>query len=73
MLGQTQVIGSKFGIFGVFRWVHSLILVKKTGFSRVRSSVLMDLGQGLVRFLADQVQSSGFLEWFQKRLMFGFK
>ena len=32
VLGQTQFVGSKFGIFGGFGWVHSSILVDGPGF-----------------------------------------
>ena len=48
-------MGSKFGNFGGFGWVRSLILVKKPGF-----------GPGFGPFLAEQVQSSGFLELFER-------
>ena len=38
MLGQTQFVGSEFGIFGGFGWVRSSVLVGEPGFGRVRSS-----------------------------------
>ena len=36
VLGQTQFLGSEFGIFGGFGWVHSSVLVGEPGFERVR-------------------------------------
>ena len=35
VLGQTQFLGSEFGIFGGFGWVHSSVLVGEPGFERV--------------------------------------
>ena len=43
-------MGSEFGIFGGFRWVHSSVLVDAPGFGRVRSPIIMDLGLGLASF-----------------------
>ena len=36
VLGRTQFVGSKFGIFGGFEWVRSSIMVDKPGFRRVQ-------------------------------------
>ena len=46
VLGRTQFMGSKFGIFGGFGWVRSLISAVEPGFGRVRNSVFPDLGLG---------------------------
>ena len=46
-LGSNSVcIGSKFGIFGGFRWIRSSILADVPGFGRVHSSVFTDLVLG---------------------------
>ena len=47
-VGSNPVPG--FRIFGVFRWVHSSILVDEPWFRRVRSLVFPDLGLGLAHF-----------------------
>ena len=47
VLGRTQFVGSKFGIFGGFGWVRSSIWVDEPGFRRVRSSVFPNLVLGL--------------------------
>ena len=59
VLGQTQFVGSDFGIFGEFGWVHSSVLVDKLGFGRFGFS---GFGPGFGLFLAEQVRSGGFLE-----------
>ena len=63
MLGQrqTQFMGSKFGIFGGFGWVHSSILVETWGWKGSRLS-FFKFGTGFDLFLAKQVQSFGLLE-----------
>ena len=53
MLGQTQFVGSEFGIFGGLGWVRSSVLVGKLGFRRVGSS-------------SSRVRSSSKLEVFSK-------
>ena len=49
-VGRTQFVDSKFGSFGGFGRVHSLILVVEPGFRRDRILVFMDLGLGLACF-----------------------
>ena len=44
IMNLLKKIGSEFGIFGWFRWVHSSFLVDEPGFGRVQSSVFPDLG-----------------------------
>ena len=41
VLGQTQFMGLKFGIFRGFGWVHISILVDELGFRMVQSSVFL--------------------------------
>ena len=62
-MGQTQFVGSKFGICGGFEWVRSSILVGEPRFGSVRISVCPDLGM----FQVKQVRSWGFLEGFEVR------
>ena len=64
-------MGSEFGIFGGFGWVHCLVLVHETGFGRVQSSVFLDLGMGLAHFWPNRFEvrafcraSNGYEVWF---------
>ena len=50
MLGLTQFLGLECSIFGVFGRVCSSVLVDKTGFKRVQSSVFQDLVLGSTHF-----------------------
>ena len=68
MLGRTQFVGLKFGIFGGFGWVRSSILVDEPGFRRVRISVFPDLGLGLAHFWSNRFKVQAF--W--RGLKFGF-
>ena len=43
MFGQTQFVGSEFGIFGGLGWVCSSVLVGELGFGRVRSSLKLEV------------------------------
>ena len=45
-------VGSEFGIFGGFGWVHISVLVDEPGLGRVRSSVYPDL---CLSFLVEHV------------------
>ena len=48
---NTQFVGSKFGIFGEFRWVRILLfLLDEPGFRMVRTSVFPDFWPGLANF-----------------------
>ena len=58
-------MSSEFGIFGVFRWVCSLVLVDEPGFGKVRSSVFPDLGLGSAHTWLNRFKVSGFLEGFE--------
>ena len=60
MLGRIQFVGSKFGIFGGFGWVRSLILVDEPGFRRVQSSVFLDLGLGSAHFWPNRFEVRAF-------------
>ena len=48
--------GLEFWIFGVFGWAHSLVLVDKPGFERVRRFVCPDLGLGLAHFWPNMLE-----------------
>ena len=64
VLGQTQFMGLKFGIFGGFGWVRSSILVDKPGFRRLGLK-FGSSGFGpaeFVPFLAEHVRSLNFFE-----------
>ena len=54
VLGRTQILASKFGIFGGFGWVSSSVLVDEPGFGRVRSSVFSRFGPVFSLFLANR-------------------
>ena len=60
MLGQTQFVGSEFGIFGGFGRVHSSVLVDEPGFGRVRSSVFPNLGLGSAHFWLKRFEVQAF-------------
>ena len=64
VLGQTQFMGSNFGLFGGF--VHSSILVNEPGFRKGLKFSFSIFRLGFGPFLAEQVQSLGFLERFKK-------
>ena len=56
-----------FRIFGGFGWVHSSVLVDEPGFRlQIGSNFnFSGFGPGFGPFLAEQVRSLGFLEWFE--------
>ena len=60
VLGQTQFVGSEFGMFGGFGWVCSSVLVGKLGFGRVRSLVFPDLGLGSAHFWPNMFEVRAF-------------
>ena len=64
-------MGSEFGIFEGFGWVHCLVLVDETGFGRVQSSVFLDLGIGLAHFWQTGLKF-GLFAGVQMGMKFGF-
>ena len=60
MLGQIQLVGSKFGIFGGFGWVRSSALVDEPGFGKVRSSGLLDLRLDSAHFRLNKFEVQAF-------------
>ena len=63
------VLGSRFGIFGGFGWICSLILGEKPGFGKVQSSAFPDLGLGS----STQFWANRFELWAFWRCLKGFK
>ena len=59
-LNLIIVMGSEFGIFGGFGWVHSSILVDEPGFGRVRSLVFPDLDLGSTHFWLNRFEVLAF-------------